>query len=36
MNIMAQIAIPDHVDPDHVVDFDFYNDPRLRPMFTKG
>ncbi|KMS61685.1 hypothetical protein V475_12850 [Sphingobium baderi LL03] len=33
---MAQIAIPDHVDPDHVVDFDFYNDPRYAPDVHEG
>ncbi|CAN5182798.1 cytochrome P450 [soil metagenome] len=36
MNSIAQIAIPDHIRPDHVVDFDFYNDPRYHPDVHEG
>lgn len=36
MNGIAQISIPDHVQPDHVVDFDFYNDPRYSPDIHLG
>ena len=36
MATTAQQRIPDHVQPAHVVDFDFYNDPRYHPDIHEG
>lgn len=36
MATILERPIPDHVRPDHVVDFDFYDDPRYKPDVHEG
>jgi cytochrome P450 len=36
MATAVQWRIPDHIRPDQVVDFDFYNDPRYHPDVHEG
>src|SRR3546814_8003328 len=36
MATILERPIPDHVRPDHVVDFDFYDDPRYKPDVYEG
>lgn len=36
VNSITQISVPEHVLPEHVVDFDFYNDARYQPDVHEG